>query len=62
MFSTSGATKWVETVVDPETGKYYNTYGRTVREYRSKKPWRGVAANGQPSYQVRARSVYVSEC
>jgi hypothetical protein len=53
VFFTSGATRFVEVVTNEETGEYYNARGKVIREYRHKAPWRGVAANGQPAFQVR---------
>ncbi|KAF5129820.1 Ubiquinone biosynthesis O-methyltransferase [Metarhizium anisopliae] len=52
VFFTSGATRFVEVVTDEATGEYYNARGKIVREYRDKAPWRGVAVNGQPAFQL----------
>jgi hypothetical protein len=52
VFFTSGATRFVEVVTNEATGEYYNARGKIVREYRDKAPWRGVAVNGQPAFQV----------
>ncbi|KHN99750.1 methyltransferase type 11 [Metarhizium album ARSEF 1941] len=52
VFFTSGATRFVHVVTDEATGEYYNVRGKIVREYRRKAPWRGVAANGQPAFQL----------
>ncbi|KAG8414614.1 hypothetical protein J3459_014205 [Metarhizium acridum] len=57
VFFTSGATRFVEVVTNEATGEYYNARGKVIREYREKAPWRGVAANGQPAFQVSSLGV-----
>ncbi|EFY87644.1 methyltransferase type 11 [Metarhizium acridum CQMa 102] len=52
IFFTSGATRFVEVVTNEATGEYYNARGKVIREYREKAPWRGVAVNGQPAFQL----------
>lgn len=53
VFFTSGAIRFVEVVTNEQTGEYYNAVGKVIREYREKAPWRGVAVNSQPAFQVR---------